>query len=247
MSSTNFQPGTVVQSVWLDEVDSASFPYLAAVTGTNTITAQGPQSYTAYTQQAGFILVPQATNTGAVTLNITGLGAKAVTKYGSTALVAGDLTLGVVAYIVYDGTRFQLLNPQTVAARITETGGGPNSYTITPSGGVTMSGAPAVSHGRAFIPSGSIVFSGTAPVSTGVIITPTGGVTLSGTATIVRGKAFLPSGAITFSGTAPLIRGNVIVPTGVITFTGTAPITYNGGTPGTGTGTQLTLTFVGKT
>lgn len=119
MSSTLFQLGTVYQPDWGNQVDSASFAYLAAVTGTNTITAQGPQSYTAYTQQAGFILVPQNTNTGAVTLNINSLGAKAITKYGSTPLVTGDLIVGVVAYVVYDGTRFQLLNPQTVSARIT--------------------------------------------------------------------------------------------------------------------------------
>lgn len=119
MATTNFVNGTVIQPSWLNPVDSASYPYLASVTGTNTITAVGPTSYAAYAQQAGFILMPQVSNTGPVTININGLGAKAITKYGSTALVANDLLVGAIAYIVYDGTRFQLLNPQTVAARIT--------------------------------------------------------------------------------------------------------------------------------
>lgn len=131
MSSTNFQPGTVVQSVWLDEVDSASFQFLAAVTGTNTITAQGPQSYVAYTQQAGFILNPQNSSTGAVTLNINGLGAKAVTKYGTTPLVSGDILVGTLAYIIYDGVRFQLLNPQSQDLRIAFTGRLIGTQTIT--------------------------------------------------------------------------------------------------------------------
>jgi hypothetical protein len=53
---------------------------------------------------------PAATNTGAVTINIDSLGAKAITKNGSTALAAGDLTSGKVAVVVYDGTQFQLIN-----------------------------------------------------------------------------------------------------------------------------------------
>jgi hypothetical protein len=42
---------------------------------------------------------------------VDGLGAKAVTRHGSTALVAGDILAGEVCLVVYDGTRFQLLNP----------------------------------------------------------------------------------------------------------------------------------------
>jgi hypothetical protein len=34
-----------------------------------------------------------------------------VTRHGSTALVAGDILAGEVCLVVYDGTRFQLLNP----------------------------------------------------------------------------------------------------------------------------------------
>lgn len=137
MSSINFQSGTTISSVWLDEVDSASFQYLAAVGGTNTITAQGPLSYTAYTQQAGFILNPQNTSTGAVTLNINGLGAKAVTKYGTTPLVSGDILVGTLAYVIYDGVRFQLLNPQSQDLRIAFTGRLLNVQTFTANGTYT--------------------------------------------------------------------------------------------------------------
>jgi hypothetical protein len=53
------------------------------------------------------------TNTGAMTLNV-GPGAVSVTKCGTTALVAGDWTTtnAPVLIVVFDGTEFQLLNPQ---------------------------------------------------------------------------------------------------------------------------------------
>lgn len=54
-----------------------------------------------------------ATNTGASTLRIDDSGgtllvAKAIKKYGSAALVAGDLVSGTVYFLIYDGTNFQI-------------------------------------------------------------------------------------------------------------------------------------------
>jgi hypothetical protein len=57
-----------------------------------------------------FYFVAAGTNTGAVTLNINSLGAKAVTRDGSTALAAGDIVSGEVVVVVYDGTRFQVVS-----------------------------------------------------------------------------------------------------------------------------------------
>lgn len=53
--------------------------------------------------------VASGANTGAVTLNVSGLGAKSVTKNGTTALAAGDIPNGAVVEVVYDGTRFQMI------------------------------------------------------------------------------------------------------------------------------------------
>jgi hypothetical protein len=55
-----------------------------------------------------FAFIAANTNTGAVTININGLGAKDITKQGTTALVSGDIPSGIVVNIVYDGTRFQM-------------------------------------------------------------------------------------------------------------------------------------------
>ena len=51
-------------------------------------------------------------NTGASTLNINGLGAVALTKNGTLALISSDLlATGVIYTATYDGTEWQLLNP----------------------------------------------------------------------------------------------------------------------------------------
>jgi hypothetical protein len=114
MASTLFTAGTVVASSWLNPVDSDVYNQLASVAGTNTITAVGPASYTAYTTGSKFFFNPQNTNTGAVLVNINGLGNNPITKHGGTNLAAGDLVAGVQALIVYDGSLFQLINPQTL-------------------------------------------------------------------------------------------------------------------------------------
>ena len=60
--------------------------------------------------------LPVAANTAAApTLAVSGLTAKPITKYGTAALVANDLTTTAIACATYDGTEFQLLNPQVVS------------------------------------------------------------------------------------------------------------------------------------
>jgi len=114
MTSTFYSPGTVVTSPWLNDVDISTYATLTSVTGINAITATGPSSLLTYTLGQRFFFMPAANNTGAVTININGLGNKAITKLGAISLVAQDLLIGTMAEIVYDGTRFQLLDPQTV-------------------------------------------------------------------------------------------------------------------------------------
>ena len=94
----------------LSQVQGSTAKLLQSVTGTDTITAAMIPALTAYAAGQMFYFVAAGDNTGAVTINIDSLGAKSVTRDGSTALVAGDITNGKVVVIVYDGTRFQLLN-----------------------------------------------------------------------------------------------------------------------------------------
>ncbi len=91
----------------VSQIQNSNAILLATVAGTDTITASLSPALTAYANGQIFTLIPANTNTGAVTININGLGAKALTKNGSTALVAGDLVAGVEYSLQYDGTRFQ--------------------------------------------------------------------------------------------------------------------------------------------
>ena len=86
-----------------------SFGSFLTVAGTDTITASVSPSLTAYAVGQSFNFIVAATNTGAVTINISSLGAKSIVKNGSTALSAGDLVINRLCQIVYDGTNFQLI------------------------------------------------------------------------------------------------------------------------------------------
>lgn len=77
------------------------------VTGTDTLIATPGAAVTSYTNQQIFYFFAVATNTGPVTINISGLGAKTLVKNGSTPLAAGDIATGMFCQIIYDGTNFQ--------------------------------------------------------------------------------------------------------------------------------------------
>jgi len=87
-----------------------TFDWLTSVAGTDTITASLTPAISAYTAGQTFRLVSAGANTTtAVTININSLGAKSITKNGSTALAIGDIVNGEMLEIIYDGTRFQLI------------------------------------------------------------------------------------------------------------------------------------------
>jgi len=94
-----------------DQVQDCALSTLSSVSGADTITATAPLSMTAYVTGQEFSFVSAGANTGAVTLNINSIGAKDVTKRGTTALDAGDIPSGAVVVVQYDGTRFQLTGP----------------------------------------------------------------------------------------------------------------------------------------
>lgn len=99
-----------------DQAQNSSLQYLTSVSGTNTITATAPITPAAYAVGQVFRFLAAGANTGAVTLNVSGLGAQAVTKNGATALIAGDIPAGALVEVVYDGTRFQLITSSATRA-----------------------------------------------------------------------------------------------------------------------------------
>jgi hypothetical protein len=129
---TGLASGTVAtDAANLGQVQSTVAKLLGSVSGADTITAAGTPAITAYAAGQMFYFVAAGANTGAVTLNIDSLGAKAVTRDGSTALVAGDIASGEVVMVVYDGTRFQTIGPNTFNGTLPVANGGTGQTSYT--------------------------------------------------------------------------------------------------------------------
>ncbi len=92
----------------------------SALTGAGAGTAQAQtvdNSISALTTGMTVTWVPTASNTAAdPTLAVGTATAKTVKKSGTASLAAKDIALGVAATAVYDGTNWQLQNPQTATA-----------------------------------------------------------------------------------------------------------------------------------
>jgi hypothetical protein len=86
---------------------------LITVAGTNSLTGLATPPLEGYTTGAQYSFIAQNSNTGAVTLDIDSLGVKAVTQTGTNPLVAGSIVGGSMVLVEYDGTRFQLLTPNS--------------------------------------------------------------------------------------------------------------------------------------
>lgn len=91
------------------QVQDSTLATLGSVAGTDTITATLTPVIVAYATGQRYTFVPANTNTGAATININAVGAKAIVRGGAgAALIAGDIVAGVPATVVYNGTAFYL-------------------------------------------------------------------------------------------------------------------------------------------
>lgn len=83
--------------------------YVGTVGGTaDAITLTPSPAISAYAAGQTFSFLASGANTGAVTVAVSGLSAKAVKKNGTTSLVANDILSGTMIELEYDGTNFQL-------------------------------------------------------------------------------------------------------------------------------------------
>ena len=162
---------------------------LITVTGTDTITGTMSPALTAYAAGQLFYFIANAANTGAMTINIDGLGAKAITRDGSTALIAGDVNTGEIVVICYDGTRFQMINAA-------------NSF-----GNTTINGTLTVTGNTGLQANVSI----TSTLSVGGTFAVTGAATLGSTLS-VTGKSDLP-----VVSTASMNAAVAVITTGTVT------------------------------
>lgn len=92
---------------WLNEVETAG--------SSNAYTLDASGTVSAYASGQIFILRADRDNTGAATLNVDGLGARAIKKHNGTSYVdvaSGDIKDGSHYWVEYDGTAFNVIFEQ---------------------------------------------------------------------------------------------------------------------------------------
>jgi hypothetical protein len=132
----------------------------------NTQTLTYGAAPTAYVQGQAFSFIAGFTNAGATTLNVNGLGPKAV-RLGNAALSGGEIQSGAVYTVMYDGANFQIVSVPGLGRGLLVgvqyfTAAGSSTYTPTPGtsfvvvevqgaggggGGCATTGAGQVAHG----------------------------------------------------------------------------------------------------
>lgn len=121
----------LTDSTNLGQVQNGGMQY-ATGSGTNTIVATMAPAITAYVAGQTFrIKMAAGANTGATTLNLNSVGAKAITKRGTTAFVAGDIPASSMFEVAYDGTQFQLINVANANVDVADLANGTDGELIT--------------------------------------------------------------------------------------------------------------------
>lgn len=93
----------------LDKVRSTKYhDYVADSVGTDAYAITIVPAITSYSAGQEFTFKAGTANTGACSLNVSGLGAKTIKKDVSTDLATGDILANQIVNVVYDGANFQL-------------------------------------------------------------------------------------------------------------------------------------------
>lgn len=101
-----------------DQVQDGTLTYLTSVSGTNTITASAPIGFSSLVAGQEFRFIAAGANTGAVTLNISGSGAKNVVDRDGNALVTGAIRADEIVVVRYDGTEFQISTVESFSGQL---------------------------------------------------------------------------------------------------------------------------------
>lgn len=113
---------------------------LTSVGGTNAISAQLFGNSTTLQTGQTVQLIPTATNTGNVTLNINSIGPKPVVKPNNAQFAPGELVAGYPYILSYDGSKFVAVSSPATSGTVkgVSAGSGMAFDTITDTGSVTM-------------------------------------------------------------------------------------------------------------
>lgn len=196
---------------------------------------------TAYAAGQMFNIRANAANTGAVTIDINGLGAKDITKLYNEPLVVGDVLEDQVITIVYDGTQFQMTNP---AANDTPGGvinaGLANQLAYYAASGTTLSGLATANDGvlvtgATGIPSISSTLPSGISATNMNLTTPSLGVASATSINKVAITAPATGSTLTIADGKTLTQDNTLTYTGIdgssVNFGAGGTVLYSGYTP----------------
>jgi hypothetical protein len=103
-------PGAVQNRQWTFAVDSGA---------QNAVAISPTPAITAYARGQSFEVLMAYAPTGAVTLNVNGLGQKPIVKSGATVLTGGEWAGGDIVRVTYDGANFQISTPGSTSGGTT--------------------------------------------------------------------------------------------------------------------------------
>ena len=125
-SQAQFDAGTATETIGGVPFDLVATPavirgkkyndYAVDSVGTDTYAITVSPIITSYAAGQVFTWKAGTANTGAATLNVCGLGDKAIKKNVSDALATGDILANQIIEVVYDGTNMQLISPRVIDA-----------------------------------------------------------------------------------------------------------------------------------
>ena len=93
---------------WSKDIDGS----LVSTGSSNAYALASNRTLTSYAQNQAFIFEANFANTGAATLNVDSIGAKAIKKHNDVALASGDIESGQIVMVVYEAAAdaFQMLS-----------------------------------------------------------------------------------------------------------------------------------------
>jgi hypothetical protein len=90
------------------EIQSGQHIYAEDAGNTDAYAISLSPALQAYTKGLQINFMANTVNTGAASLNVNGLGAKAIKKDCSSELEGGEINPGQIMTVIYDGTYFQI-------------------------------------------------------------------------------------------------------------------------------------------
>lgn len=209
-------------------VDLDSTEYIAGGGTAQVQTATFVPAVTALVNGLELNFLPLAANTGAApTLAVNGLTAKPITKNGTAALVLNDLTTTAIASVIYDGTEWQLQNPQTSSGgAVSSVSNVDSTLTISPTTGSVVASLN-LGHAQTWtaLQTFGTNFSVGGVTTTGA--TGTGKVVFDTSAVLVTPNLGTPSAAVLTSATGYLFNSLANATGNLLLSNGTNTATFN--------------------